>query len=476
MSLSENSNNSFRESLLNTLKNGIPFSRLIDEDNHKNFFELIKCKICFNILKNPYDCTICGNTFCHNCINQLLIQNKKCPFTCVNFKIKPSSYYITSYLNKLQFSCLNKENGCDEIISYNNIDKHDQECKYFYTKCPNIQCGKKMKWTLLENHLKNECEYSVLNCTYCSKELCRYEYDEHIKNCNEIRASINNNIENIDSKVNEFENLISSLPDLKEVSLVSFLKILLYQVNLNNKVINSKFDSLKKEIEGIHKDINDINKNNMIFFESINDELENLGKKNNDKNLDNNSTFHESLLSNDDINKQLISNSINLSLNKPKSKEKNKKKDKKISGKSNDNNKKISNQKIFKKDINENINSSILSSNRMNEFNTKSKMNIDNKKEKNDPNSNEKDNQSIESNKKIYNQNCSKPFDSLSSYTNSNIVDITNNQEIILEKLNFIIKNQEDTSNKISKTITESKISIENILNSSIMNKEITIS
>ena len=433
MSLSENSNNSFRESLLNTLKNGIPFSRLIDEDNHKNFFELIKCKICFNILKNPYDCTICGNTFCHNCINQLLIQNKKCPFTCVNFKIKPSSYYITSYLNKLQFSCLNKENGCDEIISYNNIDKHDQECKYFYTKCPNIQCGKKMKWTLLENHLKNECEYSVLNCTYCSKELCRYEYDEHIKNCNEIRASINNNIENIDSKVNEFENLISSLPDLKEVSLVSFLKILLYQVNLNNKVINSKFDSLKKEIEGIHKDIND-------------------------------------------INKQLISNSINLSLNKPKSKEKNKKKDKKISGKSNDNNKKISNQKIFKKDINENINSSILSSNRMNEFNTKSKMNIDNKKEKNDPNSNEKDNQSIESNKKIYNQNYSKPFDSLSSYTNSNIVDITNNQEIILEKLNFIIKNQEDTSNKISKTITESKISIENILNSSIMNKEITIS
>ena len=112
----------------------------------------------------------------------------------------------------------------------------------------------------------------------------------------------------------------------------------------------------------------------------------------------------------------------------------------------------------------------------MNEFNTKSKMNIDNKKEKNDPNSNEKDNQSIESNKKIYNQNYSKPFDSLSSYTNSNIVDITNNQEIILEKLNFIIKNQEDTSNKISKTITESKTSIENILNSSIMNKEITIS
>ena len=476
-------NNPFRESITNSLINGIPFSRLINIEKHQNFLDLIKCKICFNILKNPYDCSICGNTFCYNCINNIIKENKQCPFNCTNFSIKPSSYIITSYLNTLNFSCLNKDNGCNEIISYNNLDKHDKECKYFYTNCPNIQCNKKMKWRLLENHLRNECEYSLLKCPHCSQELYRNEYDEHIKNCNEIRISINKTVkENVDLKVTQFENLINSLPELKEVSLVSFLKILLYQVSLNNQVINSKFDSLKNEIQIIHKDINEINKNNMIFFENINNEFEKLENKNNNEN-NNTSTLNESLLTNEDINRKILS--INLPLNESgiidkkskvnEKKENKENKDNKDNKNSIKNKKKQTNKKEVKK---ESINNSrnTLSINESNKNKTKLNDN-QNKNENFDIDVNKDKN--FESNKSIKSINeppSSRPFNTLSSYTNSNII---NNQEIILEKLDSIIKNQENNSNKIINEIKEEqKKNLEIILNNNITdkNKEIKLS
>ena len=65
--------------------NGISFQRLINKENYTNFLDIIQCKICFNILKNPYDCSSCGNSFCYNCISNLLLTKKNCPFNCENF-------------------------------------------------------------------------------------------------------------------------------------------------------------------------------------------------------------------------------------------------------------------------------------------------------------------------------------------------------------------------------------------------------
>ena len=60
--------------------NGIPLSRVIDIDKYENILQILKCKLCLNILLNPYDCSKCGNTFCYSCINKLKQSNKKCPF------------------------------------------------------------------------------------------------------------------------------------------------------------------------------------------------------------------------------------------------------------------------------------------------------------------------------------------------------------------------------------------------------------
>lgn len=266
-----------------TTQYSLDINRLIDKEQHQNFLELIKCKICFNILINPYDCSSCGNSFCYSCINTLAKNHQPCPFKCTSYTIKPSSYAITSYLSKLNFTCLNKDNGCNEIIPYNNILAHDKECKFFYTKCPNIQCGTKMKWTLLENHIKNECPFSLFKCPYCDIKLKRNEYKEHIINCKNVQMSmpLPNNEDPIKEKDKEekFQNLIDSLPELREVSLSTFLKVILNQISLNNLYLDKKFESLKNEMVDIKESMDQISKSNIIFFENINNEFELLNNK-----------------------------------------------------------------------------------------------------------------------------------------------------------------------------------------------------
>lgn len=274
------------------IRNGIIYSRLIDSKTHSPFIDVIKCKICFNILLNPYDCSGCGNSFCFDCINNCIINHVPCPFKCEQYTINPSSFGITSYLSKLKFNCLNKQNGCKEVIPYASVIDHEKECKYFYTTCPNIKCKKTMKWTLIENHMRNECEYTLFKCPICDMEFLRSEHGAHVANCQNVRnslqytindnkpkeRSLDNDINNKDRYI-DINTLLQSLPDLNEMSLASFIKILLYQINQSNKSLSDKFDALQDEILQMKEESDKACRNNMIFFENINNELETLNTK-----------------------------------------------------------------------------------------------------------------------------------------------------------------------------------------------------
>ena len=63
----------------------VNFSRIVirqDKDWMLNILtNLIQCKICMNILNDPYDCLCCNQTFCKNCISNYIKTNKKCPYS-----------------------------------------------------------------------------------------------------------------------------------------------------------------------------------------------------------------------------------------------------------------------------------------------------------------------------------------------------------------------------------------------------------
>ena len=291
---------------------GIPLSRVVDLEKQEKLLSVLKCKICLNILLNPYDCSKCGNTFCFTCINRLKESMKKCPFGCVDYEIMPSSFAIKKFLEQLNFTCLNKDNGCNEIISYNNLEQHDKNCNYINATCPNSQCGIKMQWNLLDNHIQNECLYTLFECPKCHIKLNRKEYLDHNKICGKINKELDkqspiiNKLTNEDIQKNNeiFNNFMNSIENLTSLSNDnnnnnSYLNILIKTLIFT---ISGKMSMLENQMNKINTTLQQFSENNLVFYQSINDELESINEK--ISNLNSN----ESIIDN---NKISIKNSIN---------------------------------------------------------------------------------------------------------------------------------------------------------------------
>ena len=322
--------------------NGISTSRVIDLDKYENLLQILKCKICLNILLNPYDCSKCGNSFCFSCINKLKESDKACPFGCTDYEIMPSSFAIKKFLNQLHFTCLNKENGCNEIISYNNIELHDKNCEYINSICPNNQCGKKLPWYLLKNHLQNECLYTLFECEKCHLKLNRKELEPHNKLCSAINKEFeNHNVimnkmtkDDLVKKKEEFTKFINGIENLnffnEENNKENDNKI--EQNIFNNSDMNllvkslififsRKMNFIEDKINKINNTLQQFSENNLIFYQSINDELDNINEKisnlNNKENTSNKNSTSKSNNNNTNNNNTITSEYLSLGFNSP---------------------------------------------------------------------------------------------------------------------------------------------------------------
>ena len=130
----------------------VNFNRIIIPSSNDNILNLltkfIQCKICLNLLNDPYDCLCCNQTFCKSCIINYIKANNKCPFseffsnqqdkkdnTNNNInellkKIKPSSSNFTKVIQNLKFYCQNKEKGCNAELNIEEIFEHEKICKF----------------------------------------------------------------------------------------------------------------------------------------------------------------------------------------------------------------------------------------------------------------------------------------------------------------------------------------------------------
>ena len=277
---------------------GIPLSRVIDLEKHEKLLPVLKCKICLNILLNPYDCSKCGNTFCYACINKLKESKKNCPFGCIDYEIMPSSFAIKKFLEQLKFICLNKENGCNEILSYNNLEQHDKNGNFINSTCPNSQCGLKIQWNLLNNHIQNECLYTLFECPKCHLKINRKELSEHNKICGIINKEfdkqspiinkltnedINKNNEIFNNVMNSIENLPCFQNENNDNDNNKENKINNYDVNILIKslvfCLSGRMSMLENQMNKINTTLDQFSENNLIFYQSINEELEKINEK-----------------------------------------------------------------------------------------------------------------------------------------------------------------------------------------------------
>lgn len=83
--------------------------------------DLLTCPLCFDILWKPIACEKCKKSFCSTCIRKALATNQnKCPYRC-DFKEDKCERAIITLLSELKIACCYHPNGCDEVLSIQEI-------------------------------------------------------------------------------------------------------------------------------------------------------------------------------------------------------------------------------------------------------------------------------------------------------------------------------------------------------------------
>ena len=146
------------------------------------------CPICLLILREPFQVTCCGKSFCRACIQRIRAGNKPCP-TC-------NQDNFDSFQNKglqqplygFQVFCSNKESGCDWQGELGKLDQHlnlnpDKDklsvgCAYMNVKC--LFCEELYQRSKIEHHQGSQCTERPFTCSMC--EEYKSTYDDVITN------------------------------------------------------------------------------------------------------------------------------------------------------------------------------------------------------------------------------------------------------------------------------------------------------
>jgi hypothetical protein len=135
-------------------------NRLYTEENFKNQdLSQVICSICTDVIFDPATSANCAHVFCKECIEVVYKNDNKCPQCRIELKIQNSKLFETLFINKLTYTCNNKD--CSESfkvgISCTNIIDHKKVCQNESITCPRCK----------ENIVRKEMD-SHKNKTICT--------------------------------------------------------------------------------------------------------------------------------------------------------------------------------------------------------------------------------------------------------------------------------------------------------------------
>ena len=173
-------------SLLNSQKSSFePISYKIDQSRlvlgpNEKIDESLLCGICQEVPFHPEECVTCQNMFCSECITAWIEKKAKCPYSCPPpYQSSRPHKLIRQALSALKYTCKNKENGCEEVLAMESIEKHEGKCGFGKIKCPiSEECKEEMMRKELEEHEKI-CEYFMIKCEKCEFSVARKLFANH---------------------------------------------------------------------------------------------------------------------------------------------------------------------------------------------------------------------------------------------------------------------------------------------------------
>ena len=134
---------------------------LVKDQLYLTIKDLITCSLCNKILKDPFVCSICQNSFCKKCLESYS-SLKKCPNEEIESEFKP---YILkeNMLSKLKYKC----NNCNKEVQKNEIKAHLEE---------NCETNEDKREKTLSELMKSKKQLIKLS----SKEMQNKKIDYHL--------------------------------------------------------------------------------------------------------------------------------------------------------------------------------------------------------------------------------------------------------------------------------------------------------
>jgi hypothetical protein len=157
---------------------GISEDRVVNTNDNKSTMNKVTCPICFNIIWKPTTCSGCKASYCQTCmINSIKSQNTTTPLCTNRCSFKPDvNPLLASLLSDLKISCIFKNLGCKEILSYDALEKHETQC--LNTPCT---CSLCIKSYLRKNQQDHEkvCEEAEIILECCEAKIKRKNRSKH---------------------------------------------------------------------------------------------------------------------------------------------------------------------------------------------------------------------------------------------------------------------------------------------------------
>eukprot|EP00826_Nyctotherus_ovalis_P055468 TRINITY_DN7363_c0_g2_i5.p1 TRINITY_DN7363_c0_g2~~TRINITY_DN7363_c0_g2_i5.p1 ORF type:complete len:304 (-),score=75.13 TRINITY_DN7363_c0_g2_i5:81-992(-) len=151
--------------------------RVLDE----SISDVLLCKICFELLEDPVECSECNSEFCRKCIDHWFARNPVCPNRCSSASLQKPHKVIINMLMALKVTCKNSSLSCNFIDTVESVLAHEDVCPYNIMQCPNRSrgCAETFPSKDLAEHLE-ACEYVREECKNgCGQMLTKKKQKSH---------------------------------------------------------------------------------------------------------------------------------------------------------------------------------------------------------------------------------------------------------------------------------------------------------
>lgn len=116
------------------------------------------CAICRGVFYNPVELPACRHVFCLDCIRTWSAGQRQCPIDRRHIDtpeaFPPAPRIYKSLLGKLRLRCEFREEGCTELLTVDNFEKHEKSCDFnpeALVECSK-ECGQMLKKIHANDH------------------------------------------------------------------------------------------------------------------------------------------------------------------------------------------------------------------------------------------------------------------------------------------------------------------------------------